>query len=541
MKTNKARVKRAVKPAGKAVSRSRRSATIPKNKPAKTGVKTAAAKGPKKKTTAAPKPRKVAAKKKAAPRRVRRQPAAAVASIDLTAAPQVPLASAPVSATQLRAAVASARRSQTIRPKIPAGAVGLPTTPLKFGAAPSAANLSAEASPVDDGVKQAGETASSPASLSTAVLPPVLFEGDEPSITPQSGPGQKYALGPVATASGPLLERGNLPSSYGTGQLHLVARDPHWLYAHWDLTDQQQRRYNALSADHHLVVRVTPGALRAQSATDIHVHPESRHWFIHVDRAATQYTAELGYYPPDRQWVAVARSSAAATPRDTASVDRSVRFATVRMDRPLSEGAAPRSESTRPARFGKAPPASSAPAPALPPKFEWVSAPRLHSLSVPTLAQVRQRITDASLARYFVKPPQASSAEIPDLIAGAPAMPPALVALTTETVSSPLGGEAPATKSFWLNVNAEVVLYGATEPNATLMIGGYPVALRPDGTFSCRFALPDGQYEVAVWAMSADGDLRQAILKFRRDSTHEGEVGAHPQDPALTAPPAGSQ
>ena len=113
--------------------------------------------------------------------------------------------------------------------------------------------------------------------------------------------------------------------------------------------------------------------------------------------------------------------------------------------------------------------------------------------------------------------------------------------LTTETVSSPLGGETPGAKTFWLNINAEVLLYGATEPNAALMIGGHPVALRPDGTFSCRFTLPDGQYEVAVWAMSSEGDLRQAILKFRRSSTYEGEVGAHPQDPALTAPPAEGQ
>ena len=98
-----------------------------------------------------------------------------------------------------------------------------------------------------------------------------------------------------------------------------------------------------------------------------------------------------------------------------------------------------------------------------------------------------------------------------------------------------------APKGFWLNLNAELVLYGATEPDATLLVDGYPVQLRPDGTFSCRFALPDGDYEIALWAMSAEGDLRQAVLKFRRRSDYEGEVSAHPQDPALTAPPADNQ
>ena len=47
-----------------------------------------------------------------------------------------------------------------------------------------------------------------------------------------------------------------LPDSYGTGRLMLAARDPHWLCAWWDFTDEQQRRFNQLSAIRHLKLRV---------------------------------------------------------------------------------------------------------------------------------------------------------------------------------------------------------------------------------------------------------------------------------------------
>ncbi len=56
------------------------------------------------------------------------------------------------------------------------------------------------------------------------------------------------------------------------------------------------------------------------------------------------------------------------------------------------------------------------------------------------------------------------------------------------------GEELP--KKFWFNINAELVLYGATEPDAQVAIAGQPIRLRPDGAFSYRFALPDG---ITTW------------------------------------------
>ena len=95
----------------------------------------------------------------------------------------------------------------------------------------------------------------------------------------------------------------------------------------------------------------------------------------------------------------------------------------------------------------------------------------------------------------------------------------------------------PSTTTHRALTDAELILYGATEPDAAVTVGGRTIKLRPDGTFSYRFALPDGHYELPAVATSADGtDARRADLHFARSTEYSGEVGAHPQDAALKPP-----
>jgi uncharacterized protein len=108
--------------------------------------------------------------------------------------------------------------------------------------------------------------------------------------------------------------------------------------------------------------------------------------------------------------------------------------------------------------------------------------------------------------------------------------------LSLASLASPFGGMEKR-KGFWFNVNAELIIYGATEPDATVTIGGRQIKLRPDGTFSYRFILPDGKYDLLAEATSADGDdSRSADLKFSRSTDYRGDVGKHPQDPAMKPP-----
>ncbi|MBI4845342.1 MAG: DUF4912 domain-containing protein [Candidatus Omnitrophica bacterium] len=68
-----------------------------------------------------------------------------------------------------------------------------------------------------------------------------------------------------------------------------------------------------------------------------------------------------------------------------------------------------------------------------------------------------------------------------------------------------------AERKFWLVVNTELIVYGATEPDASVSIQGRPIKLNADGTFSIRFALPDGEQVIPVKAVSADGFEERVI------------------------------
>jgi len=77
-------------------------------------------------------------------------------------------------------------------------------------------------------------------------------------------------------------------------------------------------------------------------------------------------------------------------------------------------------------------------------------------------------------------------------------------------------------QGFWLVAEAELVLFGATEPDATVHVGGQRVRLRGDGTFSARMAFPDGETSIPIEATNADGSEQRTIkVVFTRSTSEE--------------------
>ena len=375
----------------------------------------------------------------------------------------------------------------------------------------------------------------------TVSIPPILLEGDRPKPSLVSGPGEKFALGPTPPAQQFESQAAELPEAYGTKRLFLTARDPHWLYASWDLTREQQARCNKQSAAGHLMVRIFHAPPAGGLVLEVHVHPESRHWFVHVERAGTKYTAELGFYSKKRQWKSIAFSGATLTPPETISDDASVEFATIPVDVPFEEllllvqtvvqENRPLARAVEDLRREGHP---DLPLAASEPDHRWTLEQERALAEVVSLDQVRRvwigslEITEL-VRRQLERGISSGSVSL----FGAPTSPGGAVS----SLSSPSGGAQARGKGFWFNVNAELIIYGATERDATVTIGGRKIKLRADGSFTYRFALPDGRYDLPVVAVSADEtDGRAADLKFTRTTELLGDVGAQPQDPALKTP-----
>jgi len=88
---------------------------------------------------------------------------------------------------------------------------------------------------------------------------------------------------------------------------------------------------------------------------------------------------------------------------------------------------------------------------------------------------------------------------------------------------SGIGGVAPRQRSFWLVADAELIVYGATDPAARLSIGGEEVPLSADGTFRVQVPFRDGQQLYPIEAVAADGEQKRSItMEFRRSTPEAG-------------------
>jgi hypothetical protein len=63
-----------------------------------------------------------------------------------------------------------------------------------------------------------------------------------------------------------------------------------------------------------------------------------------------------------------------------------------------------------------------------------------------------------------------------------------------------------------LQVDAEVIVYGATRPNARVTLQGEPVKLQPDGTFRVRVEMPNKRQVLPIVATSPDGAARHMVV-----------------------------
>ena len=74
-------------------------------------------------------------------------------------------------------------------------------------------------------------------------------------------------------------------------------------------------------------------------------------------------------------------------------------------------------------------------------------------------------------------------------------------------------------RDFEFEVDAELIIYGSTKPDAHVSLANEPVKLRPDGTFTVRLSMPDKRQVLPVVASSSDGgEQRTIVLAVERNT-----------------------
>ena len=320
---------------------------------------------------------------------------------------------------------------------------------------------------------------------------------------------------------------GELPDTYNTGRLFLAARDPHLLFVYWDLSGQKIGEYARQASDGRVVLRVFEKNHAAPVAEATLAH-DARNWYLPVSKAATTYTAELGFWRHNGSFNVISRSREATTPPDEISANTTARFATIPVDISFDEllsivrqyhkdGGQLAEEIQQLQATGF--------------KFPFHVDVELGPWSPEQAAKVEHILSGDVLRRV-----QVGSVELTEWLRRR---------LDGETSSGMFSGFSPdgsswsgvPQKGFWFAVNAELIIYGATEPDAKVTVDGKPVELRSDGTFSFHWTFPDGKYRLPVVAASGKtGEQRAVELRFERQTQTVDAVGQVGQPANLKSP-----
>ena len=224
-------------------------------------------------------------------------------------------------------------------------------------------------------------------------------------------------------------------------------------------------------------------ARRGGEESLIEIKPEARNWYVPVSRADTAYVGELGYFRVDSAWMPIVRSGPAHTPPDAVAAYAEAEFATVpqhlafeRLMRLL----------TGQMREGEGLAQTVA-------RITNAGAENLAEAEGRIAGRTEQRgILSALLGEGLAERTQLGSAEIDQLLrkhlheklqsesaSGFSARFFESLGPTTSSLFSAIGASwsaqpfsVHAERGFFMHVNAEIIFYGGTHPDATVWIRG---------------------------------------------------------------------
>ena len=327
---------------------------------------------------------------------------------------------------------------------------------------------------------------------------------DSPAQEPLPGEaplGQAASPGDQAEAAYPAA---GFPSAGPATQLHFSAQGPQWGFASWQLSEADRRGLEQSGAT-ALTLRIADvTGLAADVATphaqqEVSVDRLASQWGMALPLADRDYRVDLGYHSSGG-WVLLARSGVATIPGlgDGLSVPPPF-TAFAQPVSTVGTWQAPASVASN--GSGEAPGAV------------------LHEQLYQT-ATMRMRQMGRGSETFHELDLLEGAAGAHGTHGGLSDSGPGLWASGRN--DSGIGGVRPRQRSFWLVADAELIVYGATEPSATLKIGEEVVPLSADGTFRVQVPFRDGQQLYPIEATAIDGEQkRNIVLRFERTTPED--------------------
>ncbi|MEB3298391.1 MAG: DUF4912 domain-containing protein [Candidatus Sericytochromatia bacterium] len=304
---------------------------------------------------------------------------------------------------------------------------------------------------------------------------------------------------------------GDLPHSYDQDRAVLLVRDPYWIHAYWDISTQTLGQA-AARGDHRQILRVqewVPSGRHPGYFYDVPVPTSARNWYLRLPGDGRSYRVEIALQFRQGGFETIAVSNLVEVPADGPSPIVADRF----VDRLEEPSFRPHGVSTLPRR-GEWTTAEGPWPDELAPDWGEIAGDSPMPPS-PAMPEMPSRLMRSRLVPRYRNP---SSADNPWMTVEeeleAPGGP-SSAALSSHAWApsgrgpSPSGAGRP--KSFWLVADAEVIVYGATEPDAVVTFRGERIPLAADGTFRFHFHLPDGTHPMPIRAVNADGDDERGI------------------------------
>lgn len=326
-----------------------------------------------------------------------------------------------------------------------------------------------------------------------------------PKAEPAAVPATPMAMAELATVDDGF---GDLPGGYGESRIVLMPRDPQWAYAYWDIPGahkEEMRRQGGirLAIRFYDVTDVDINSVAPHSLQQYECDEMAREWFLPIPVSDRDYIAEIGYVAADGRWLLMARSAPIHVPPVYPSDWIEDHFVTVNWDDDL------RSKTV----MTLVPPSKKTAV-----GYDAAGNPIYDAIFAQAQSMEAQRIAGSLFGSMHQVPEQAVSSFVFPSGVGMWALPTAS-GINMSGVGFSASAPPVRPRKFWLIADAELIVYGATEPDATVTIGDRKIELKPDGTFRFQMSFQDGLIDYPIKAVAVDGEQTRSIrMKFTRET-----------------------